>query len=195
MVATPARNGSIEILNTGFGDTRIEFQEREGQEPDDKRTVVMEEAAAAMLLRDLQRRGYAILVQLEGGLWARAIDIDLASQSYRVPIPAAPASDIEAQELAPVLVARKANGPERFRLKVDADQIDISQPFTDEQAKALAEELGIAQASLSLYLGKLRRERGVTIPGSRRGPRVRDHVASIPIGDSQATAIARSAGG
>ena len=77
----------IEILNTGGGDIRIEFQEQEGEEGADAGTLTMSEEKAVKLLTDLQKRGYAILVQMPDGTYARAISIDPETATYRVAVP------------------------------------------------------------------------------------------------------------
>lgn len=69
--------GSLSILNTGAGDIKMTFDHHN---PD-------EATKAIAMLQDIQKRGYAILVQQEDGSYARAHRIDAETGCYVVVVP------------------------------------------------------------------------------------------------------------
>lgn len=71
---TTHTGGSLSILNVGAGDIHITF---ETGDPDEVRNAV------SMLL-DMQKRGYAILVAMPDGTYARAQSIDGQRGDYIV---------------------------------------------------------------------------------------------------------------
>ena len=64
--------GELTIPNVGLGDIRITFNDQSPDEVD----------KAIKMLTDMQKRGYAILVQLEDGTYARAESIDASRKVY-----------------------------------------------------------------------------------------------------------------
>jgi hypothetical protein len=71
--------GELSLLNVGTGDTKISF-DPEGP-PEDR-------ATAAALVKDMIRRGYAVLVEVgrdeKGPLYRRALDFDEETTEYIV---------------------------------------------------------------------------------------------------------------
>jgi hypothetical protein len=65
-------SGSLAVLNVGAGDIEIVFNHHE---PD-------ETARAIKMLKDMQARGYAILVKQADGTYARAVEIDAERGHY-----------------------------------------------------------------------------------------------------------------
>lgn len=63
---TPQAAGEVAILNVGDGDTKLSF--------DPKNPV--ERIRAARIVRDMIRRGYALLVEVSPGTYQRALDFD-----------------------------------------------------------------------------------------------------------------------
>lgn len=85
--------GSLNVLNVGAGDIEVRFNPHQPEEI--KRAIAM--------LRDMQQRGYAILVKQDDGSYARAVAIDETHACYiisgePVPASAAPASEPAAVE-------------------------------------------------------------------------------------------------
>lgn len=68
---TPA-TGSLVILNVGAGDIELRFNHDQPEEV----------TRAIAMLRDMQRRGYVILVKQADGSYARALDIDASAAAY-----------------------------------------------------------------------------------------------------------------
>lgn len=66
--------GSLMVPNVGLGDIRVTFNQHNPEET----------ARAIRMLLDMQKRGYAILVQLEDGTYTRALSIDAEHASYVV---------------------------------------------------------------------------------------------------------------
>ncbi|MDE3115787.1 MAG: hypothetical protein KGL26_09335 [Pseudomonadota bacterium] len=58
--------GEIGILNVGAGDTKLTFDKDNPAE-----TI-----RAGRIVKDMLRRGYALLVEVEPGKWRRALDFD-----------------------------------------------------------------------------------------------------------------------
>jgi hypothetical protein len=78
-VAEHEQIGELSLLNVGTGDTKISF-DPEGP-PEDR-------ATAAALVKDMIRRGYAVLVEVgkddKGPLYRRALDFDEETTEYIV---------------------------------------------------------------------------------------------------------------
>jgi hypothetical protein len=68
----PPATGSLVILNVGAGDIELRFNHDQPEEV----------TRAIAMLRDMQRRGYVILVKQADGSYARAIDIDASAAAY-----------------------------------------------------------------------------------------------------------------
>jgi hypothetical protein len=64
--------GSLSVLNVGAGDIEVRFNPHQPEEI----------ARAIKMLRDMQQRGYAILVKQDDGSYARAVEIDEQHACY-----------------------------------------------------------------------------------------------------------------
>lgn len=71
-VAEAPVTGMLSILNTGEGDIEVRFTDASDDEVD----------RAVKMLRDMQDRGYAIMVRLEDGSHVRAQSIDAKTREY-----------------------------------------------------------------------------------------------------------------
>lgn len=69
--------GSLSVLNVGAGDINITFNQHNPEERD----------RAIRMLKDMQMRGYAILVRLDDGTYTRALEIDEARGAYIIQDP------------------------------------------------------------------------------------------------------------
>lgn len=69
--------GSLSVLNVGAGDIEIVFNQHDATERD----------RAVKMLKDMQLRGYAILVRLDDGSYIRAKEIDAERGRYIVQLP------------------------------------------------------------------------------------------------------------
>lgn len=69
--------GSLSVLNVGAGDISLTFNHHDDAEA--KKAVAM--------LQDMQRRGYAILVRDEEGIYQRAAEIDSRTGRYIIQLP------------------------------------------------------------------------------------------------------------
>lgn len=78
--------GSLSVLNVGAGDINVTFNEHDPSET----------ARAVKMLTDMQARGYAILVKLPSGRYARAKEIDGATGHYILMLPEDEAQAVEA---------------------------------------------------------------------------------------------------
>lgn len=108
--------GSLAILNTGAGDIRVSFNDQDDAEAD---------RAIAMLL-DMQKRGYAIMVQQEDGSYLRAVAINRETKSYVVIPPKADES-----------VAKDDEQPVKRRR-----QRSVEQPVRNRRAVGVARSAG-----------------------------------------------------
>ena len=94
-------HGSLSVLNVGAGDIEVVFNQHDAGERE----------RAIGMLKDMQARGYAILVRLEDGSYVRAESIDADRGRYIVQVPtdtalqAAGAEDVG--EPAPTLKGRR----------------------------------------------------------------------------------------
>lgn len=70
--------GILNVLNVGAGDISLSFNEMKDDEA----------KQAISMLKDMAARGYAILVQLKDGTYARAKKIDASRGRYIIEIPA-----------------------------------------------------------------------------------------------------------
>jgi hypothetical protein len=77
--------GSLAVLNVGAGDIAVNFNQHDDAEAE----------KAIGMLKDMQARGYAILVQDADGGYTRAVEIDASRGRYilRLPEGAEPAAD------------------------------------------------------------------------------------------------------
>lgn len=66
--------GSLSVLNVGAGDIRVTFN----------RDNTDEVEKALSMLRDMQSRGYAIMIELPDHTYVRATSIDASTASYVV---------------------------------------------------------------------------------------------------------------
>ena len=70
-------SGELTVLNVGAGDIAITFNQHDPAE----------RAKAIAMLTDMQQRGYAILILLEDGTYARATSIDAKRGRYLIQVP------------------------------------------------------------------------------------------------------------
>lgn len=89
--------GSLCVPNVGLGDIEVKFNQHDSRERD----------KAIRMLKDMQTRGYAILVRLDDGSYVRATGIDHERGCYIVQIPdeepaAVPDFDAQVAGTAPV---------------------------------------------------------------------------------------------
>jgi len=81
--------GEVGILNVGAGDTKIVFDPKNPQEM----------IRAARIVKDMLRRGYALLIEIEPGKFTRALDFDETKFEYIIadfdPMQAANADKLE----------------------------------------------------------------------------------------------------
>ena len=66
--------GSLSILNVGAGDIEVRFNEHQPEEVE----------RAIKMLKEMQARGYAILVKQADGSYVRAVEIDATRGCYIV---------------------------------------------------------------------------------------------------------------
>ena len=102
--------GSLSVLNVGAGDIEVRFNPHQPEEVE----------RALKMLKDMQRRGYAILVKQGDGSYARAIEIDEKTSCYviseEVPVETAAPPDVEAAAAAdepPVAPRRRGRPPKK----------------------------------------------------------------------------------
>lgn len=69
--------GSLSVLNVGAGDIEVIFNQHDSTERD----------RAIRMLKDMQARGYAILVRLDDGSYVRAKEVDAERGRYIVQLP------------------------------------------------------------------------------------------------------------
>jgi hypothetical protein len=69
--------GELSVLNVGAGDIKIVFNQADKGES----------AKAIRMLTDMQRRGYAIMVELPDGSYTRAQSIDATRGRYVITLP------------------------------------------------------------------------------------------------------------
>lgn len=69
--------GELSVLNVGAGDIRVVFNQADRGES----------AKAIRMLTDMQRRGYAILIELPDGSYTRAERIDATRGRYVITVP------------------------------------------------------------------------------------------------------------
>lgn len=91
--------GSLSVLNVGAGDIEVKFNRHQPEEV----------ARAIRMLKDMQARGYAILVRQDDGSYVRATAIDETNGLYIISGEAAPEPTAD---IPPVRATRK-RGPQR----------------------------------------------------------------------------------
>lgn len=104
--------GELHVLNTGGGDITVAFNHLDAAE----------RATALRMLKDMQTRGYAILVQMEDGTYTRAIEVDAERGKYVVRVPdeePATAAPRTGMDDGPALLAKRQRGRPRKQ------QIDV----------------------------------------------------------------------
>lgn len=101
--------GSLSILNVGAGDIEIRFNKHQPEET----------ARAIKMLKDMQSRGYAILVKQDDGSYARAIEIDAETACYVISGEApAPVVEGTVVEASTALAKRTGRGAPRHRQSI-----------------------------------------------------------------------------
>lgn len=76
-MTTAEQVGELSILNVGAGDIRVTFNHHDRGETQ----------KAMRMLRDMQKRGYAVLVELPDGTYTRATKLDATTNSYVLTLP------------------------------------------------------------------------------------------------------------
>lgn len=109
-------SGLLTVLNVGAGDIEVRFNAHQPEET----------ARAIAMLKDMQTRGYAILVKQEDGSYARAVEIDAERALYI--ISGEPAPPIA--ETQPVETPKRRGRPRR------------SQPIAGSRAVGVARSAG-----------------------------------------------------
>jgi hypothetical protein len=98
-------SGTLEILNVGAGDIKISFDHQNCSEA----------IRAKRIVTDMLRRGYALLVEVEPGKWARATGFDETKGEYLIadfdPVEAAEKDMQEAHLIGSELIRRDKDGP------------------------------------------------------------------------------------
>lgn len=113
-MSSPVAQGELRILNAGAGDLRITFRPDETPE---------ERAKIAATIRDMLRRGYALLVENADGTYSRAVDFDPEARAYVVAgLPDPEASHGEEAPTEEPKRAKKAPRRKPQRRKVAADK-------------------------------------------------------------------------
>lgn len=69
--------GELNVLNVGGGDITVVFNQHD----------TGERAKAIRMLKDMQARGYALLMMLDDGTYTRVVDIDPKRGRYIVQVP------------------------------------------------------------------------------------------------------------
>lgn len=94
------QTGELALLNVGTGDTKISFAD--DATPEEKLT-------ASRLVKDLIKKGYAVLVEVgkdeKGPLYRRALDFDEDTREYI--IAGIPGDDVEVKEEKPRVAGRR----------------------------------------------------------------------------------------
>ena len=163
--------GELGVLNVGAGDVVVTFNKHDRGEA----------AKAIRMLRDMQRAGYAILVQLEDGEYARAVDIDATRGRYILSLPEGEPEQAGA-DVEPVV----SEQTEACGVSADVDGRELVCVRSRFPAHAGKHEA----ADGTVFAAKRGAKRkGAKTKGGRRG-----RVAK-PIRTSRAVGVARSAGG
>lgn len=127
------KQGQVGILNVGAGDTKLTFDPNNPAETIRARRVV----------KDMLRRGYALLVRLEDGKYTRALDFDEKTGEYIIadfdPVIAA---DVDAQDHAD-------HGPQS-----GAPNAEVKAPKKDKAAAALDDGVKLPPPAVSAKRGR-----------------------------------------
>jgi hypothetical protein len=95
----------LSILNVGTGDTKISF---------DPEASDAEISKASIMVKDMIRRGYAVLVEVgkddKGPIYRRALDFDMSTTEYIVA--GLPPELVEEQEEKPDATAKRNRKPD-----------------------------------------------------------------------------------
>lgn len=117
--------GSLNVLNVGAGDIALNFNHLDEAEAE----------KAVRMLKDMQARGYAILVRLDDDTYVRAIDIDASRGRYLIQLPESMPLPAGAEEIAatdPALKKRRGRPPGRR----------VSMPIERAHATGIARSAG-----------------------------------------------------
>lgn len=115
-------SGFLNVLNVGAGDIALTFNEMDDAEAQ----------RALKMLTDMAARGYAILVQLKDGSYARAKKVDATRGRYIIQIPAEAPLPEAAEEVRPAKRGRKAKGRSR----------EVAVPIHKARATGIARSAG-----------------------------------------------------
>lgn len=113
--------GELSVLNVGAGDIQVTFNEHDKAE----------RQRAIKMLKDMQSRGYAILVELDDGTYTRAVEIDATRGRYVLQLPEADAH--LAGDEAEVVKRKRGRPPGRSR---------VSTPIKSRKAVGVARSAG-----------------------------------------------------
>jgi hypothetical protein len=120
--------GSLSVLNVGAGDIEVRFNPHQPEEMN----------RALKMLKDMQQRGYAILVRQDDGSYARAVAIDASTHCYIVA--GAPDEEVAAAPVEPPIEDVIASPKRRGRPKGKKNL--TKQPIAGREAVAVARSAG-----------------------------------------------------
>jgi hypothetical protein len=112
--------GMISILNVGAGDITVSFNQHDPAERE----------RAVRMLKDMQTRGYAILVRLEDGTYTRALEIDTERGCYVIHDPGPSSAPEPSPAVTPEPAPRRRGRPRK------------SVPFENARAYGVARSAG-----------------------------------------------------
>lgn len=161
--------GELFVPNVGEGDITVAFNKEDKGET----------AKALRMLRDMQRRGFAILVRLDDGTYQRVEAVDEMRGLYIVSLPDGEPEDASA-----------------YAEPVRAESIELCGVIGHEGDR----ELVCARPRFPIHSGKHQDSDGTVFSvkkgAKRKGDRRRGRSkVGVPIRRSRAAGIARSAGG
>lgn len=158
--------GTVGILNVGAGDTKLTFDKGNPTEM----------IRAARIVTDMLKRGYALLIEVEPGIFQRAHRFDEAKCEYIIadfdPTATEPTTDVDVSRLSTARRTGLDDGPMLPKPKVELPGNDHEQ--TQGQEEAI--------------------EQGPPEVKPKRG-RPRKNERAIPASSTRAVAVARTAGG
>lgn len=96
--------GELAVLNVGAGDIKVVFNQADTGET----------KKAIRMLKDMQQRGYAIMVQLPDQTYVRAKRIDESTNSYVIVVP----DEMVIEEAVPVLKKRHKRGGKQVKVPI-----------------------------------------------------------------------------
>lgn len=122
--------GGLSVLNTGAGDLEVTFNQHDSAE----------RAKAIRMLTDMQARGYAILVRLEDGTYARATSIDATRGRYILQLPEDAVASAGADAIVEPTLKRRRGRPPGCGKK--SGTVTVSTPIEGRYATGVARSAG-----------------------------------------------------